>query len=109
MFTMATAVLINFFTFYYIINHRKVGVLNNLQVASRNDISLSLIIGSLIYGVGWGISGLCPGPALVTSVIYIPHVLLYLAFILIGQFAAVYTEILIDKKTVSDAYNAIDS
>lgn len=28
-------------------------------------INTPLIVGSLLFGVGWGISGICPGPALV--------------------------------------------
>jgi uncharacterized protein len=34
---------------------------------SRRDVDLPLVTGSLIFGVGWGLSGFCPGPALVSS------------------------------------------
>jgi len=36
-----------------------------LQIPSRRDISGPLVIGSLIFGAGWGIAGFCPGPAIV--------------------------------------------
>ena len=29
-------------------------------------IDRPLVIGSMLFGIGWGIAGLCPGPALVT-------------------------------------------
>jgi len=29
----------------------------------RTDIDAPLIIGSTLFGIGWGIAGLCPGPA----------------------------------------------
>lgn len=29
----------------------------------RTDIDLDLIVGALLFGLGWGIAGLCPGPA----------------------------------------------
>jgi uncharacterized protein len=32
---------------------------------SRRDIDAPLIIGSAVFGIGWGLSGICPGPALV--------------------------------------------
>ena len=34
----------------------------------RTRIDLPLVVGSLMFGVGWGLSGLCPGPALVSIV-----------------------------------------
>lgn len=32
------------------------------HISSRNTIDPSLIFGAAIFGVGWGISGYCPGP-----------------------------------------------
>lgn len=32
---------------------------------SRTDIDKRLVIGSLVFGIGWGLAGFCPGPALV--------------------------------------------
>ena len=32
----------------------------------RRDISKPLVIGSIIFGIGWGIAGFCPGPAIVS-------------------------------------------
>jgi uncharacterized protein len=34
------------------------------QVPTRKDIDVRLVLGSAIFGVGWGIAGICPGPAL---------------------------------------------
>jgi uncharacterized protein len=36
-----------------------------MRLPSRSDIDLPLILGSLGFGVGWGLAGFCPGPALV--------------------------------------------
>ena len=32
---------------------------------SRRDIDMPLLAGSALFGVGWGLAGICPGPALV--------------------------------------------
>lgn len=35
-----------------------------LHFPDRKDIDASLLIGAIIFGVGWGIAGVCPAPAL---------------------------------------------
>jgi uncharacterized membrane protein YedE/YeeE len=34
------------------------------QLPARRDIDAPLLAGSALFGVGWGLGGLCPGPAL---------------------------------------------
>jgi hypothetical protein len=36
-----------------------------LRWPDRSDIDASLVAGAVLFGVGWGLVGLCPGPALV--------------------------------------------
>lgn len=33
----------------------------------RRDIDAPLVVGSVIFGVGWGLSGFCPAPAIVAA------------------------------------------
>lgn len=35
------------------------------RLPSKTDIDRRLVIGSLLFGAGWGLAGFCPGPALV--------------------------------------------
>ncbi|MGH1572327.1 MULTISPECIES: DUF6691 family protein [Methylobacterium] len=35
-----------------------------LDVPARRDLDARLIAGAAIFGLGWGLAGLCPGPAL---------------------------------------------
>ncbi|MBY0257236.1 YeeE/YedE family protein [Methylobacterium sp.] len=35
-----------------------------LEIPTRRDVDLRLITGAAVFGVGWGLAGLCPGPAL---------------------------------------------
>lgn len=45
---------------------RKVNLLGQpLQLPTSNRIDRRLIGGSLLFGAGWGLAGICPGPALV--------------------------------------------
>lgn len=34
------------------------------HVPTRNDITPRLVLGSALFGIGWGLAGFCPGPAL---------------------------------------------
>lgn len=36
-----------------------------MQLPTRRDIDRPLVVGSLAFGVGWGLAGFCPGPAVV--------------------------------------------
>ncbi|AGZ35641.1 hypothetical protein C4Q28_12430 [Pseudomonas sp. SWI6] len=36
-----------------------------MQLPTRRDIDRRLVGGSLLFGIGWGLAGVCPGPALV--------------------------------------------
>lgn len=53
---------------------------------TRRDIDRPLVIGAGLFGVGWGLVGLCPGPALTGLVGGSPQVILFVAAMLAGMF-----------------------
>lgn len=38
-----------------------------MHLPMRRDIDRRLVLGSLGFGIGWGLAGFCPGPALVAA------------------------------------------
>ena len=44
---------------------------------SKTDIDRPLVIGSALFGIGWGMVGLCPGPALVNLATLSPPVIVF--------------------------------
>ena len=36
-----------------------------LHLPTRQDIDPPLLVGAALFGIGWGLGGLCPGPAIV--------------------------------------------
>ncbi|WP_255534016.1 YeeE/YedE family protein [Polynucleobacter sp. MWH-Berg-3C6] len=65
MFVMLGAVLVGLAGFYIVSKRSEAFFGDALHIPTRRDITKPLIIGSLIFGAGWGIAGFCPGPALV--------------------------------------------
>jgi uncharacterized membrane protein YedE/YeeE len=65
MFVMAGAVIVGLGGFYVLSKRTEAFFGGALHIPKQRDITKPLIIGSLIFGAGWGIAGFCPGPALV--------------------------------------------
>jgi len=50
---------------------------SKFNVPSNTVIDLQLLLGSAMFGVGWGLGGLCPGPALFAAASGYPKVMYY--------------------------------
>jgi uncharacterized membrane protein YedE/YeeE len=52
---------------------------------TRTDIDLPLALGSVLFGLGWGLVGLCPGPALVNLAGLFPGVIVFVLAMAVGM------------------------
>jgi len=67
MFVMLGSVLVHFIS-YKIIRKQPYPLFSKIwHIPEKKKITPSLIIGSTIFGIGWGLAGYCPGPA-ITSI-----------------------------------------
>ena len=65
MFVMGGAIAVGVPAFLFA-RRRRTSLLGlEMQLPTRNDITRRLVLGSALFGIGWGIAGFCPGPALV--------------------------------------------
>ena len=53
---------------------------------TKSNVDRTLVIGAAIFGIGWGIAGYCPGPAITALVIDPVNPALFLLALVIGSF-----------------------
>ncbi len=73
--------------FFILKKREKPLIFDEIQVPTHGVIDRPLVIGSVLFGVGWGVSGLCPGPAF-ASVLLEPAIIIpYLVALVLGSLA----------------------
>jgi uncharacterized membrane protein YedE/YeeE len=53
----------------------------------KTEVDIALVGGAAIFGVGWGLGGYCPGPALVSIVAFAPTTLAFVGAMIAGMLA----------------------
>lgn len=65
-FVMGGAVLVGFVAFALARRRTKAFLGDAMDLPTRRDVDRRLVLGSVVFGIGWGLAGFCPGPALVS-------------------------------------------
>ncbi|WP_108652290.1 YeeE/YedE family protein [Dongshaea marina] len=60
---------------------------SKLELPSSNRITPRLILGAVLFGAGWSLIGLCPGPAITSLVSGSPDIWIFVVSLIIGQLA----------------------
>ena len=55
------------------------------RIPTRNDVNFPLLGGAALFGVGWGLVGLCPGPAITSIATLEPDILYFAAAMAVGM------------------------
>lgn len=84
-FVMAGAVLVAFFAFRLAGRRGRTFFGGAIELPSRRDFDARLVLGSLVFGVGWGLGGFCPGPAVVALAAGVGEAGLFVATMLAGM------------------------
>ena len=83
-FVMGGAVAVASALFPRILRRRNAWLGERFVLPHKNDLDLPLVGGAAVFGIGWGLSGYCPGPAVVSLVTGSPPVLVFVAFMSAG-------------------------
>lgn len=87
-FVMGGAVIVAFVG-YRLVLRRKAPIFEpTFDVPTNRTIDAKLILGSGIFGIGWGIAGFCPGGALPALGTLDPQVIVFVAALIAGMFTA---------------------
>jgi uncharacterized protein len=57
----------------------------DMRLPTATRIDRSLVVGSTLFGIGWGLAGLCPGPALVALATGQAKALVFVLAMLVGM------------------------
>ena len=84
-FVMGGAILVGYFAFAAAGRRGRTFLGDAIHLPKRGDIDARLVAGSTVFGIGWGLAGFCPGPALVASGAGIEQAALFVAAMLAGM------------------------
>ena len=71
---------------FFVARNRTVSFLGaEMNLPSARHIDRRLVLGSVLFGIGWGLAGFCPGPALVAVGMGLPKAITFVGAMLAGM------------------------
>ncbi len=87
-FVMGGAVVVTAIAFRIILKRPKPVLAAAFQLPSRRDFDKHLIAGAAVFGTGWGLAGLCPGPAISSLAFLDTKILIFVVAMIAGSYMA---------------------
>lgn len=84
-FVMAGAVAVAFVGYRVVLGRVRPLMADRFHLPTRSEIDAPLVVGGMSFGIGWGLSGFCPGPALTSLTSLAPGTLAFLPAMLLGM------------------------
>jgi uncharacterized membrane protein YedE/YeeE len=84
-FVMGGAILVGIFAFAFAKRRTTDFFGGAIRWPTSNAIDRRLVIGSVVFGAGWGLAGFCPGPALVSLGAGVPQAIAFVGAMLAGM------------------------
>jgi uncharacterized membrane protein YedE/YeeE len=83
-FVMTSAILVSYFAFACTKKMKTSFLHMSFEIPKRKNIDSRLIMGSALFGIGWGMIGYCPAPAITSLFLGNPQSLLFVSSMLTG-------------------------
>ncbi len=85
LFVMAGGVSVTFIGYRIVLGRKRPLWSKSFQLPTASAVDAHLMSGAVIFGIGWGLAGYCPGPALVSLASGRPQVLVFVVAMLAGM------------------------
>lgn len=85
-FVMGGAILLYAPVYRYVTKRTRPLLHHTFHLPTRRDVDTRLIAGGIVFGIGWGLGGFCPGPAIVSIASLRLDVLTFAASMFAGMF-----------------------
>lgn len=85
-FVMGGALLVTGPAFYWILRRPRPVLAPGFDLPAKTAVDARLLSGASVFGVGWGLSGFCPGPAIAALTTGLLPVFLFVAAMAAGMF-----------------------
>jgi uncharacterized protein len=91
-FVMGGALITTFIGYRVVFGLRKQPLIEvSFELPQKAQIDAPLVVGAILFGIGWGITGFCPGGSIPAVMLGEPSVWIFIAAILVGiAFAGIW-------------------
>ncbi|KRG39612.1 transporter [Stenotrophomonas pictorum JCM 9942] len=85
LFVLGGAVTTTLVLFRFVLKRPAPVFAGSFQLSSLRTLDRPLLLGAALFGIGWGLAGYCPGPALVGLGVASPEALWFVPAMLVGM------------------------
>ena len=83
-FVMGGGIMVNAIGYYFVLKRDKPIYAEKFTLPRTTNIDKNLLIGSTIFGIGWGLAGLCPGPVISNVLLQPQDAIIFLIIMVLG-------------------------
>lgn len=87
LFVMGGAVVVTFIGYRLVFGRERPVFAESFTLPTAKDVDQKLLLGAAVFGIGWGVGGYCPGPALAGLLMGNTQTLIFIGALVVGLLA----------------------